>query len=706
MTQLIITEKPSVSEKIAEALSDGKPKKVAYDKKVSYYELKHKRKKILVVCAVGHLFTVAEKDKKGWTYPTFSTEWVPSYESQKSASFTRPYLNAIKKLSKDVDDYIVACDWDIEGEVIGYNILRFVCKKSDAGRMHFSTTTKEDLLNAYEKRLKHLDKGFVESGLTRHVLDWLWGINLSRALTLSIKNSTGMFKILSSGRVQGPALKILAEKEKEIQKFKPEPFWKIELVTSKLRAWHKKDKFWKKEEAEAVAYNTKNKKAVVDKVEKKEQDVKPPFPFDLTALQLAAYKKLYISPKETLSVAQELYTNSYISYPRTSSNQLPSTINFKKILKALSKQKNYEKDANKLSQQKTLRPNNGGKKDSAHPAVFPTGVIPKKLSEKARKVYDLIVRRFLATFGETAVKENVKVVLDVNKEAFIAKGSRVLKQGWYELYGKYAAVKEEQLPALKEKQELNVKKIEIHDEETQPPKRYTPASIIKELEKRELGTKATRADIIESLYYRDYVKEKSLEVTELGMKTVETLKKYAPEILDEELTRRFEKYMGEIREGKEKKKDVLYKAETFLTGILGEFRRNEKNIGLALSKAYKETRDKANVVGKCPVCGANLRILYSRKFRSYFVACSAYPECTTTFSLTQGLPKPTEKKCPECGYPLVMIIRKGKRPFDYCINKNCPKKLEWIKQQQEKAEKEGKEFGFKPRKVSGKKVKK
>jgi len=684
MAQLIIAEKPSVSKKIAEALADKKPKKLTYKRKVSYYELEHKGKKIFVVCAVGHLFSLAEKDKKGWIYPTFGTKWVPSYEAQKSASFTKIYLDAIKKVAKETKSYMIACDWDIEGEVIGYNILRFICKKEDAERMHFSTTTKDDLLNAYKNKIKHLDKNFVESGLTRHTLDWIWGINLTRALTLSVKNSTGMFKILSSGRVQGPALKILADRETEIRKFKPKPFWKVELKTKDFSAWHEGDKFWKKEEAEAVAYKAKGKNAVVDKVDKKEQIIEPPFPFDLTAFQLEVYRKLRISPKETLSIAQELYTNSYISYPRTSSNQLPQSLDFRKILKDLSRQSAYKKDAKKLSEQKSLNPNNGKKADPAHPAIFPTGIMPKNLDDRAKKIYDIVVRRFLATFGEKAVKENMTLDIDANGEHFIVKGSRLVKPGWYDLYGKYSSFKEEQLPALKPKEKINIKKIEIHDEETQPPKRYTPASIIKEMAKRDLGTKATRAEIIESLYRRDYVTEKSLEVTELGMKTVSTLKKYAPQILDEDLTRRFQRYMDEIHEGKKKSEDVLDKAEVFLTGILGDFKSNEGKIGRVLAKAYKETRDKASVVGSCPVCKANLRIMYSKKFQSYFVACSAYPECTTTYSLTYGLPKPTHKKCPECNYPLVMIIRKGTRPFEYCINKKCPKKLEWIKKQEEK----------------------
>src|SRR3989344_3477702 len=139
--------------------------------------------------------------------------------ADKGAAFTKPYLQLIQKLSKESQKIVVACDYDVEGEVIGFNIVRFACGKKDAFRMKFSTTTKEDLREAYAQLMKHIDMGQAEAGITRHELDWLFGINLSRALTLSIKNATGMFKILSSGRVQGPALKLLSAREKEIQAF-------------------------------------------------------------------------------------------------------------------------------------------------------------------------------------------------------------------------------------------------------------------------------------------------------------------------------------------------------------------------------------------------------------------------------------------------------------------------------------------------------
>ena len=691
VTELIITEKPSQSLKIAEALADKKPSKKT-EKGVVYYELKHKGKDILVGCAVGHIFNLKEKKSNGWTYPTYDYEWQPSYKISKDSSYTKKYLDVLKKLSKLSGEFTVACDYDLEGSLIGYNIIRFICNKKDGRRMKFSTLTKDELVNSYEKALKHLDFPLIESGEARHMIDFLFGINLSRALTLSVKNATKRFKILSTGRVQGPSLKILAEREIEINKFKSEPFWELESIGD-ITSKHEKGMFWKEEEVKKIHNKIKKeKKAVVDSIKKSEFPQAPPFPFDLTSLQLEAYRSLRINPKDTLEIAQELYSASYISYPRTSSNQLPPSINIKKILTDLSKQKEYKELCEELLKENKLTPNNGKKQDPAHPAIHPTGVMPKKLDDRQSKIYDLIVRRTLASLAESAKRETQTVKLIIKNEPFITKGTRTIEKGWHKFYGRHNPHKEEELPKLTEKQEIKIKKINLLAKETQPPKRYTPASIIKELEKRELGTKATRSAIIESLYNRNYVKDQSLEVTDLGLKTVETLDKYCPEILDEKMTRDLEEDMEEIREGKETKEKVIDRAKRDLDKILKHFKENEIKIGKELSVANQETLEKESIVGKCPECKKNdLRIMYSRRFKSYFVACSGYPKCKTTFSLPNyALPKPTDKLCEECKSPLVLMIRKGKRPYEYCINKQCPKKEEWLKQQQKIIKKKSK----------------
>jgi len=675
---LIIAEKPSAALKIAEALADKSPKKQVYMKKIPYYELTHNGENITVACAVGHLYTVTEKDKKGWTYPVFGMEWKPSSEVSKGASFTKPYLSLIQKICKDFDQIVVACDYDVEGEVIGFNIVRFACGKKDALRMKFSTTTKEDLREAYAHVMKHMDKGQAEAGITRHELDWLFGINLSRALTLSIKHATGMFKILSSGRVQGPALKLLAIREREIQQFVPVPYWELELEAKELSALHEAGKFDGRNKAEAIHTKCKGKKAVVAGLRKEQFKQEAPHPFDLTALQVEAYRTLHIQPKETLELAQSLYINSYISYPRTSSNQLPPSIGYKKVLDKLSQQASYTALCKQLLKGK-LEPNNGKKKDEAHPAIYPTGEIPQGLEGREAKLYDLVVRRFLACFAPAAVRETVHVTVDVNGEKFLAKGTRTIEENWHTFYKPYIKLEEEEVK-VQEGQELHVKELHIHDKETSPPKRYTPASIIKDLEKRNLGTKATRSEIIENLFDRNYLKRgDSIEVTTLGLETVTVLEKYCPEILDEQLTRDFEDDMEHIRAGKSSEKDVLARAEKHLGIVLEKFKAKEKEIGQELSGSYQQTMKEASFVHKC-TCGGDLQIKYTPRFKSYFIACSRYPDCKITFSLPRGfLAKTTGKICSACQSPEVLLIKKGKRPWAFCINQECPNKEEYRK---------------------------
>ncbi|MEM5882988.1 MAG: DNA topoisomerase, partial [Candidatus Aenigmatarchaeota archaeon] len=243
---LIIAEKPDAARRIAEALADKKPK-VVKKREVEYYEFTVNGKKHVCVPAVGHLFTLSPlSESKKWSYPIFSYEWTPTY-TKKGTEWTRKYFENIVDLAKGADEFIDAADVDTEGEVLLYNILRFICKVKDAKRMQFSTLTKDELVEAYRNMSHHILFPMLESGLTRHELDWLWGINLTRALTLALKNHNNKaFAILSAGRVQSPTLNLLLEREIEIRNFKPKPFWQLELRAKvdnqEIVAMHEKDK--------------------------------------------------------------------------------------------------------------------------------------------------------------------------------------------------------------------------------------------------------------------------------------------------------------------------------------------------------------------------------------------------------------------------------------------------------------------------------
>ncbi len=680
MVELIITEKPNAAKKIADALADGKPVKESVNG-VPYYTLKHGKAAILVGCAVGHLYGLAEKDKKkGFSYPVFDIVWVPTAEVSKDAAFSKKYLDVLVKLAKKADSFVVATDYDVEGEVIGYNIIRFAAKQKDAKRMKFSTLTAPDLQRAYEQLSPTLDWGQAFAGETRHFLDFFYGINFSRALTSAVSKA-GRFGILSTGRVQGPALKIIVDREKEILAFKPVPYWQLSLdgvaKQQKIEAWHKTDKFWNKAEADVVFAKIKGeKKGIIASVEKTSFQQSPPKPFDLTSLQTEAYRCFGINPKTTLSIAQDLYTGGFISYPRTSSQQLPEAIGFRNIISQLSKQAAFKEICSYLLARKQLVPNNGSKTDPAHPAIYPTGIAPKKLDERAVKIYDLVVKRFCATFGDPAERETVVWIISVRDEPFITKGARTSKPGWHVLYAPYVKLEEVELPGVVKGDAIDITKIYQHSKETQPPKRYTPSSIIKELEKRGLGTKATRAEIIDTLYRRNYVKGEALQATELGMQIVIVLEKYCPKILDEALTRHFEEDMEHIRAQSKKPADVLSEARDVLTELLTEFKSREKDIGEGLKSTLAETQTAMATVGKCPVCKEGVLSLRKGKF-GRFIACGRYPDCKTTFKLpSTGLIEVLpEKTCEHCSFPMLKIIRKGKRPQEVCINPECKSKV-------------------------------
>lgn len=677
---LIITEKPNAAKRIAEALGTKKARKDANG--IPYYDVVYAGKRIIVACAVGHLYGLAEKAKsKSFEYPVFETAWKPAYELNKFGAHTKKYIDTLKKLAKDADSFIVATDYDIEGEVIGLNCLRFACNQKDGQRMKFSTLTKPDIIEAFNKKNRHIDWGQAEAGLTRHQLDWIYGINMSRALSSAIRKA-GTFKIMSSGRVQGPALKIIAEREIEIKVFKPENFWQIELAASKpeLTAWHEKDKFWDKKEAEAVYKKTRNeKKGSIQKIERYAAEKHPPYPFDLTTLQIEAYGCFKISPKRTLEIAQNLYTSGFISYPRTSSQQLPANLNFRQIINSLMKQTRYTSLGKEVLKTR-LAPNNGKKTDPAHPAIYPTGINPTKLGSQELKIYDIIVKRFFATFGSAAKRETVTVIIMVKDERFVAKGTRTVEDGWFKLYAPYVRLEELELPPMKENDFILIKKIDLHQKETQPPKRYTEASIIKELEKRNLGTKATRAHIIDTLVQRNYVAGSPLEATDLGIHLVDVLGKYCPKIQDEELSREFEEDMERIREGRKKQETIIARARSVLTSILETFRVHELNIGKGLIETIKKTVKKLSFIAKCPVCKEGNLVLRSGRF-GRFIACDKYPKCKTTFSIpSQAFVKPSEKLCEHCGYPIVGLLKKGRFQL-VCINQNCPaKKIKTSKQ--------------------------
>jgi DNA topoisomerase I len=681
--ELVITEKPQAATKIAAALGDTTKRTF---KGVNYYEVDRKGKKLIVACAVGHLFTLTQTTP-GTTVPTFEIDWVPNFKVRKK-DFTKKYYDVLLDLAKNAGSLTVATDYDIEGEVIGTNVVRLIANQPDANRMKFSTLTTKELNDAYDNKSPTIDWGQAIAGESRHFLDWFYGINLSRELMNAIK-TTGRFKIMSIGRVQGPALKLIVDKEKEIKKFKPEPYWQVFVTLEKpnISLKHPKDLFNKEDLEKFKDLEGKKGKA---STKKSQQTLPPNPPFNLTTLQTECYKLFGLNPSNTLRVAQSLYLGGLISYPRTSSQKLPDSIDYKTILETLKKEYKVAKLIKKD------KPIEGKKTDPAHPSIHPTGN-KQILSGDEQKVYDLIVKRFLSLFCENALVDKKRILVKANNLDFSINGAEITKKAWLDIYP--TKIKEQDLPDVEG--EVDIKSSRTEEKETQPPKRFSPASILSELEKRNLGTKATRASILETLYDRGYIREKSIEATPLGLSLINTLEKYSPIIIDEKLTKTLQDEMDEIVESKDKnlkkKEDkILDKAKAAIVQITDDMKKHEPEIGKALMGAQDKQREiekKENTLHPCPKCGkGDLAITYSPKNRKFFIACNAYPECKNTHPLPPyGTIKKTNKTCEECNYPLLMSLQKGKRPWIFCFNPECPTNKERVEAYRKKqAEKEGK----------------
>ncbi len=671
MYSLIITEKPNAAKRVAFSLAEGTPKTVKVGK-TYWFEFTRKGKEYKVVPAVGHLFVLSARESGAkWKYPVFETAWKPVFEASRGGKFTKQYYENIKKLAKGAKEFYSATDFDIEGEVIFYNILKHIIGREDAKRMKFSTLTKSDLEEAFDNASDHLVFPMLEAGLARHNMDFLWGINLSRALTLGLEH-VGGYWTLSTGRVQGPTLKIIYDREKDIEKFVSKPFWEInlngEISGEKIEANHAEDKFWEKSKANEVLKKCEDKKAIVESFDVSRHKQNPPFPFDLTTLQRESYSLFGYSPKMTLEIAQGLYEAALISYPRTSSQKLPAKLGLKKIIENIGKQLEYSDLCKKLLDKPKLKPNEGKKDDPAHPSIFPTGNKPSKISAYQKKLYDLIVRRFLSVFSEAAVREQIRVKIDVNGEKFRTSGTRTVVPNWIEFYGKHAKFSEQTLPKMVKGDEISKTKITMESKKTNPPNRYSQASVLKIMEDLNLGTKATRAAILNTLYERDYIRENSIQVTALGSAVIKALEKNCPEIISVDLTNRFEDYMEEIRKGERKWKDVVKEAETELGKILDHFKNKEKQIGDELKKGVQEFEKSITLVGKCDKCDGELRIIHSKTTGKKFVGCTNYPECNNGFSLPQrGETKAISKKCPNCGLFFVNVKQWGRRPWKLCV---------------------------------------
>ncbi len=632
----------------------------------------------MVCSALGHLYGVDSKGRSSRrSYPIWDYHWAPKHRIDKASVRLARWVRVIGSIAVETDRYVNACDYDIEGSVIGHTILQYACNgaHTKALRMKFSTMTERELRFAFQKLDSKPELPLVNAGKCRHELDWLYGINLSRLLTESALRQRRGYATLSTGRVQGPTLGFVVEREEEISCFVPVPFWTIDakiVHDGKIYSLeYEKDKVASQAEAKIVCDECRDVLLEVKAVESHEIQQYSPHSFDLSNLQSEAYRHFGYSPARTLALAERLYLNALISYPRTSSQKLPPDIGYAEILKGIASHANYRSLVAKLMTRGDLRPNNGPKDDPAHPAIFPTGESSKRpLSGGEAKLYDLISRRFMATFADSSLKTSSRVILNHNNYRFFLTGSRFVRLGWIEFYRPYVFDDSRPLPDLRMGDRASVQDIKAVEKFTQPPHRYNPSSLLKKMEDTNIGTKATRAGIIDLLYARGYVREERMRASELADKVTDTLSAYCPLIIDSSLTANLENLMQDIQNGTASRRGVLVEALEHLRPIMLSLAENEEEIGSQLSEVIVAKRE-ADVTfdSPCPKCGLKLAVVRSRGTGKRFIGCNGKWQTGCDFALPLpqfGNLTLLTRHCNVCGFQMVQARSKGRRPLVSC----------------------------------------
>ncbi len=671
--RLIISEKANAAKKIAQFLAEGSVNDGKH-RSIPYHTFPWKGEECVSVGLKGHVLTLE--------YPEEYSNWQkvePSSlidaEIQKSVS-EKGVAQAVHSLAKKAQSVVIATDFDREGELIGVEALSLAFEANPklvdhVQRARFSALTKGEVTRAFDN-LVEVSEELAAAGEARQDIDLIWGATLTRWVSRATKRYGNAF--LSVGRVQSPTLVLIAERERERRAFTPEPYWEIEVSLKNgemFTARHARGRF-KEEAAAQTAYENLTDMAKVTEIEEKSATRPPPVPFNTTGF-LSAAANLGISPSRAARLAEDLYTDGYISYPRTDNTVYPRSLDLREILGQIKRVDGVGPHAEKLFASDRLSPTRGKKETTDHPPIYPTGYASKgALRDDQWKIYQLVVRRFLATLSEPARTLRTTVRLESGGEPLVAGGTVVTDEGWLAVYP-YGRQADEEIPSLVEGQEVKVVDAEILAKETQPPARYGQGRLIRLMEDLGLGTKATRPSIIQNLYDRGYVHGDPLVPTETGMAVAKALKDFASEIATHEMTAELERSMDEISEGKVSKDSVVDKSRDVLRQVYEHLENSQEEFADIVRSGIRED----SILGTCPNCGKNLVVRRNRKSGKRFAGCEGYPECRVTYSLPpRGEIIPLGTPCDACGAPEVKVLGNRSRPWVTCINMGCPKKEE------------------------------
>ncbi len=721
--KLVVAEKNIAAQKIAQLLSDaGKPKAdKVYNTQV--YRFTVDGEEWVSMGLAGHILAPDFPDdilfdkKNGWYSVTEDGEVLPAdvpdglarppYDTKRKPYLANgisikgwkveslPYLTwapivklpaekeiirVLKNLAKKADSVVIATDFDREGELIGsdaLNMIREVAPELPASRARYSALIKGEVTEAFAN-LVELDQDLADAGESRQYIDLIWGAVLTRYLTLA--KFGGFGNVRSAGRVQTPTLALVVERERERLAFIPEDYWQIRGMASHAGAdfkiSHATARFTDKALAEAAFANVEGAKTgTVTAVAKRSRKQAAPVPFNTTALQAAAAAE-GISPARTMRIAESLYMSGLISYPRVDNTVYPKTLDIKGIVQGLASGSPALAPVCKKVLAGPLKPTRGKVETTDHPPIHPTGQgNPETLDGGQKKLYNLIARRFLATLMGPATIENTKLSIDVAGEPFTASGDVLVDPGFREAYP-YGLKRDEQLPALNEGDVVDVHDLTFEAKQTEPPARYSQGKLVQEMEKRGLGTKSTRASIIERLYAVKYLKNDPIEPSQLGMAIIDALSEFAPRITTPDMTAELDADMTKVAEGKDTQDHVVDHSRALLAGMLDELIVHKDDLGEAISDAV--TADAR--VGACPKCGKDLVMKTSAKTRGSFIGCMGWPECDVTYPVPSGVKvsplEGDEAVCPECGAPRIKCQPFRQKAYEQCVNPQCPTNFE------------------------------
>ncbi len=732
--RLIVTEKNNSAKKIAQILSGGSAKE---DKsyKVPYYTWSGPDGDERTVGLKGHVV--------GPAFPEGYSNWQETdlHELIDAELTTEPtdknVVKAVRKLAKEADSIVIGTDFDREGELIGLEALAeaFAANPDIVGelanatsegdterapaatltrerpkilRARYSALTKEEIERAFGD-LDELSYDLANAGAARQDIDLIWGATLTRAVSLATRRFGSNF--LSVGRVQSPTLALVVERELERRAHVAKPYWEVFAnfthPAGAFEAHHKTDKFWEKAEAEAAIAGTKSP-GVVSEITARKNTRKPPAPFNTTAFTTEASSRLGMTPKSAMRVAEDLYMDGFISYPRTDNTVYPASLPTKELVSSLVKRPEFAAASFLLDGK--LEPTRGKKETTDHPPIYPTQAVnPEALEGPKRRVYELVARRFLATFAPPMVTEGTRADIKAGSEEYFVRGSVVVEEGFGAIYT-YARSRDDELPKLEEGQELPIEGDPwIVDKETQPASRISQGKLVEMMEEQGLGTKATRADIIQKLYDRGYVFNNPPEPSETGIAMYKAFHKYVPRMATPEMTAELEKIMDEIAAGRQQKDAVLSSSREMLHGTTTELEKQRED----LAKEIWAGMDEDKFLGPCPVCEEKkrthedgspnrLRIIELRGGKR-FVGCEGYnrdnPEDPDSCDFTRPLPGRgyelwrLEERCSVCGVTPRLTVKGFRgRPWKLCLNDDCPTMVEMREKRAERqAAKEARE---------------